>query len=92
MDEHATLVPASADRVIGVMNQKIDTGASGKAVLRGDLMNESGTTVNIPHVIARPGSRRPADYQHLQRMYRHFYLRLCDIADTGYYPHVESAR
>ncbi len=64
MDEHATLVPASADRVIGVMNQKIDTDASGKAVLRGDLMNESGTTVNIPHVIARPGSRRPADYQH----------------------------
>jgi hypothetical protein len=52
MDEKATLVPASADPVIGVMNQKIETDASGKAVLRGDLMNESGTTVNIPHVIA----------------------------------------
>jgi hypothetical protein len=52
MDEKSTLVPASADPVIGVMNQKIETDASGKAVLRGDLMNESGQTVNIPHVIA----------------------------------------
>jgi hypothetical protein len=52
MDEKATLVPASADPVIGVMNQKVETDASGKAVLRGDLTNESGTTVNIPHVIA----------------------------------------
>jgi hypothetical protein len=52
MDEKATLVPASADPVIGVMNQKIETDVSGKTVLHGDLMNESGQTVNIPHVIA----------------------------------------
>lgn len=52
MDVKATLVPASADPVIGVMNQKIDTDPQGKSVLRGDLLNQSGQTVNIPHVIA----------------------------------------
>jgi hypothetical protein len=52
MDVRATLVPASADPVIGVMNQKIDSDAQGNAVLGGDLLNQSGQTVNIPHVIA----------------------------------------
>jgi hypothetical protein len=52
MDVKATLVPASADPVIGVMNQKLDPDVQGKSVLRGDLFNESGQTVNIPHVIA----------------------------------------
>jgi hypothetical protein len=51
MDEKATLVPASADPVIGVMNQKIETDQQGKSVLHGDLLNQSGQTVNIPHVI-----------------------------------------
>ncbi len=52
MDVKATLVPASSDPVIGVMNQKLDADAQGHSVLRGELMNESGQTVNIPHVIA----------------------------------------
>jgi hypothetical protein len=52
MDVKATLVPASADPVIGVMNQKIDADVQGKTVLHGDLFNESGQTVNVPHVIA----------------------------------------
>lgn len=51
MDVKATLVPASADPVIGVMNQKIES-PQGKTVLRGELLNQSGQTVNIPHVIA----------------------------------------
>lgn len=51
MDEKATLVPASADPVIGVMNQKIESDVQGKSVLHGDLFNQSGTTVNISHVI-----------------------------------------
>jgi hypothetical protein len=51
IDTKATLVPASSDPVIGVMNQKLDTDAQGRAVLRGDLLNQSGQTVNIPHVI-----------------------------------------
>jgi hypothetical protein len=51
MDVKAALVPASSDPVIGVMNQKLDTDVQGGTVLRGDLLNESGQTVNIPHVI-----------------------------------------
>jgi len=51
MDEKATLVPASADPVIGVMNQKIEADVQGKSVLHGDLFNQSGQTVNISHVI-----------------------------------------
>jgi hypothetical protein len=52
MDVKATLVPASSDPVIGVMNQKLDQDAQGHSVLHGDLLNQSGETVNIPHVIA----------------------------------------
>jgi hypothetical protein len=52
MDVKATLVPASSDPVIGVMNQKLDTDAQGRSVLHGELSNQSGQTVNIPHVIA----------------------------------------
>jgi hypothetical protein len=52
MDAKATLVPTSADPVIGVMNQKVDTDGEGRNVLRGTLLNQSGQTVNIPHVIA----------------------------------------
>jgi hypothetical protein len=52
MDVKAALVPASADPVIGVMDQKIETDAQGKSILQGALLNESGQTVNISHVIA----------------------------------------
>jgi hypothetical protein len=52
MDVKASLVPASADPVIGVMNQKIETDSQGKSVLHGDLLNQGGQTVSIPHVIA----------------------------------------
>jgi hypothetical protein len=52
MDVRATLVPASADPVIGVMNQKMEQDLQGNPVLHGELMNQSGKTVNIPHVIA----------------------------------------
>jgi len=52
MDVKASLVPASADPVIGVMDQRIESDAQGKSILHGDLLNQSGQTVNIPHVIA----------------------------------------
>jgi hypothetical protein len=52
IDVKASLVPASSDPVIGVMNQKLDTDAQGRLVLRGELSNQSGQTANIPHVIA----------------------------------------
>lgn len=46
------LVPASADPVIAVLHEHVDKDLRGRPVLKGDLLNESGTTVNIPHVIA----------------------------------------
>lgn len=52
MKPDALLVPASADPTIGVLDQKIDTDSGGHKVLRGQLMNQSGETVNIPHVLA----------------------------------------
>src|ERR1700752_1498818 len=52
MDVKATLVPASADPVIGVMEQKLDSDVQGKCVFHGQLLNQSGQTVNISHVIA----------------------------------------
>lgn len=52
MQPNSTLVPASADPVIGVMRQRLDTDARGHHVLRGELLNESGQVVNIPHVLA----------------------------------------
>ena len=52
MTPDSMLVPASADPVIGVMHQRIEKDAKGRTVLRGELVNESGQTVNIPHVLA----------------------------------------
>jgi hypothetical protein len=52
LDVKATLVPASADPVIGVMDQKLDKDAAGRMALRGNLLSQSGQVVNIPHVIA----------------------------------------
>lgn len=52
MKPDTSLVPASADPTIGVLHQHIDKDAKGRTVLRGELLNESGQTVNIPHVLA----------------------------------------
>lgn len=52
MQPNAMLVSASADPVIGVMHQRLETNSLGRKVLRGDLSNESGEIVNIPHVLA----------------------------------------
>jgi hypothetical protein len=52
MQPNSMLVPASGDPVIGVMQQQIETDARGRHVLKGQLVNESGQTVNIPHVLA----------------------------------------
>jgi hypothetical protein len=53
MQPNSMLVPASADPVIGVMQQQLQTDARGRRhVLTGQLLNESGETVNIPHVLA----------------------------------------
>jgi hypothetical protein len=46
------LVPASADPVIGVLHQQVEKTEGGHSVLKGELINQSGQTVNIPQVIA----------------------------------------
>jgi hypothetical protein len=52
MKPDTSLVPASADPVIGVLHQRIEKDARGRTVLTGELLNESGQSVNIPHVLA----------------------------------------
>jgi hypothetical protein len=52
MKPDSMLIPASADPVIGVLHQRIEKDAKGRTVLKGELLNESGQTVNIPHVLA----------------------------------------
>jgi hypothetical protein len=53
MDAKALLIPASADPVIAVTNQKLGKDPSlGKEVLQGQLVNESGQVVNIAQVLA----------------------------------------
>jgi hypothetical protein len=52
MQPNSMLVPASADPVIGVLHQRVETDSRGRHVLKGELINESGQTVNIPHVLA----------------------------------------
>jgi hypothetical protein len=52
MQPNAMLVPASADPVMGVMHQELQKDARGHSVLTGELMNQSGQVVNIPHVLA----------------------------------------
>jgi hypothetical protein len=52
MDAKSMLVPASADPVIAVNRQRLETDPLGTKVLRGELLNQSGQIVNIPHVLA----------------------------------------
>jgi hypothetical protein len=52
MTHNWMLVPASADPVIAVLHQRIEKDQTGRTVLKGELLNESGQTVNIPHVLA----------------------------------------
>ena len=52
MDAKALLVPASADPVIAVEDQKVRHDALNRSVLNGNLVNESGRPVNIAQVLA----------------------------------------
>ncbi len=52
MQPNALLVPASADPVMGVLHQRLEKDSQGRTVLRGELVNQTGETVNIPHVLA----------------------------------------
>lgn len=51
MQPDSSLVPASADPVIGVLDQRALIDGRGRHVLQGELENQSGMIVNIPHVL-----------------------------------------
>lgn len=51
MQPDSSLVPASADPVIGVLDQRAFVDNRGRHVLTGKLINESGMVVQIPHVL-----------------------------------------
>ena len=50
MTPFSTLVPASADPVIEVQNEKLSPAPD--AALNGELLNQSGETANVAHVLA----------------------------------------
>jgi hypothetical protein len=52
MQPNAMLVPASADPVMGVMHQALQKDERGHLALTGELVNESGQSIDIPHVLA----------------------------------------
>lgn len=52
MQPNSMLVAASADPVIGVLHEKVGKDLRGRPALQGELINQSGQTVNIPHVLA----------------------------------------
>jgi hypothetical protein len=52
MDVKALLVPASADPVIAVTDQKIQKDALGGNILTGNLLDQSGQNVDIAQVVA----------------------------------------
>lgn len=51
MDPRSLLVPASADPVIAVANQQVSKDTVGHSMLKGELVNQSGETVNISQVL-----------------------------------------
>ena len=52
MQPNSMLVPASADPTIGVLHQRVEVDSRGRHVLKGELVEQSGVVVNIPHVLA----------------------------------------
>ena len=52
MQPASLLVAAAADPVIGVLHQRLEKDLRGRPVLKGELVNQSGQMVNIPHVLA----------------------------------------
>jgi hypothetical protein len=52
MDAKALLVPASDDPVIAVTDQNVEKDALGKNILHGNLINQSGQSVDIAQVLA----------------------------------------
>jgi hypothetical protein len=48
---NSTVIPASGDPVVQVKDAKLESAEAGRKVLKGELLNESGTAINIPEVL-----------------------------------------
>ena len=48
---NSSVIPASGDPVVQVKDAKLEPAEAGRKVLKGELLNESGTAINIPEVL-----------------------------------------
>jgi hypothetical protein len=48
---NSSVIPASGDPVVQVKDAKLEGAEAGRKVLKGELLNESGTAINIPEVL-----------------------------------------
>jgi hypothetical protein len=48
---NSSVIPASGDPVVQVKDAKLESAEAGRKVLKGELLNESGTAINIPEVL-----------------------------------------
>jgi hypothetical protein len=49
---NSSVIPASGDPIVSVREAKLEPAESGRKILKGELLNQSGTAVNIPEVLA----------------------------------------
>lgn len=48
----SSVIPASGDPIVSVREAKLEPAEAGRKVLKGELLNQSGTAINIPEVLA----------------------------------------
>lgn len=49
---NSSVIPASGDPIVSVRDTKLEGAEAGRKVLKGELLNQSGTAINIPEVLA----------------------------------------
>ena len=49
---NSSVIPASGDPIVSVREAKLEPAEAGRKVLKGELLNGSGTAINIPEVLA----------------------------------------
>jgi hypothetical protein len=49
---NSSVIPASGDPIVSVMNTNLEAAEAGRKTLEGELLNQSGKPINIPQVLA----------------------------------------
>jgi hypothetical protein len=49
---NSSVIPASGDPIVSVINAKLEPDEAGRKTLEGELLNQSGKAINIPQVLA----------------------------------------